>query len=161
VLQIWQRHETKTLGRSLHDQLFIGTTFDNVVYMSSDIKLNMVIEKTDYWRPSPWMLSQQFLRWNYVEVWQSSQTWNNFSYLERTTKGCVKAQMQKPISCYGDTNEISFLFLPHHAKWISYKACTPHHAWALTICVVLHEFQSLRVCLEPLLQISKAYRRPT
>ncbi len=52
VLQIWQMHETKTLGRSLHDQLFNRTTFDNVVYMSSDIKLNMVIEEADYWHSS-------------------------------------------------------------------------------------------------------------
>jgi len=83
VLQIWQMHETKTLGRSLHDQLFNRTTFDNVVYMSSDIKLNMVIEEADYWHSSAWLLSQQFLRWNYVEVWQSSQTCNKFFLIWR------------------------------------------------------------------------------
>jgi hypothetical protein len=76
-----------------------------------------------------------------------------FSYLERTTKGCVKAQNAIANFLLWWHKWNIFSFLPHHAKWISYKACTPHHAWALTICVVLHEFQSLGVCLEPLLQM--------
>jgi len=57
-----------------------------------------------------------------------------FFYLERIARSCVD-EPKCPISHFVDTNEIPFLLLPNHAERIPYKACTLHHARALTMNV--------------------------
>jgi hypothetical protein len=61
---------------------------------------------------------------NFVEVWQSSQTCRFF--LNRRGEPGVVLMSPNAIakSHYGDTNEIHFFHLPHHAEQILYKAST-------------------------------------
>jgi len=85
-----------------------------------------------------------FLRWTFVEVWQSSQTHRFFLIW----KGILRFVLMSPnaIASFSQWWHTwnSFLLLPHHWEQISYKAHTLHHAWVITISTFMHEFQSSR-----------------
>jgi len=88
-----------------------------------------------------------FLRWTFVEVWQSSQTHRFFLIW----KGILRVVLMSPnaiasFSHWWHTWNY-FLLLPHHWEQISFKAHTLHHAWVITISTLLHELLSRNLLL--------------
>ncbi len=85
-----------------------------------------------------------FLRWTFVEVWQSSQTHRFFLILKGVLRDVLKSPNAIASFLQWWYTSNSFLLFPHHEEQISYKAHTLHHAWFITISPSMHEFQSFR-----------------
>ncbi len=94
-----------------------NTEYWHQQYSPCENKYHPQSDESD-WHPSPWSLSRVFLKWTLWKCGNLHKSSDPLLFGVEYQELCWWAQIQQPVSCYGDTNETLFLLLPRHVAQI-------------------------------------------